>query len=118
MTQQEIQALATEIIGDGQSPNKWFVTQSPYIRYHVKDNEMDDKLLPGYKETDVYTEVFDSYEEACDAYDDVELDPDLGVGSVMIEDREIGTVKERFLTERLRVDYFEDEQDDSRFYEK
>ena len=31
MTQQEIQKMATEIIGDGQSPNKWFVTQSPYI---------------------------------------------------------------------------------------
>lgn len=118
MTQQEIQALATEIIGDGQSPNKWFVTQTPFIRYRDKDDTMDCKLLPGYNETDVYTEVFDSYEEACDAYDDVELDPDLGVGSVVIEDREIGTVKERFLTEKIVIDYFEDEHDDSRLYKK
>ena len=118
MTQQEIQVLATKIVGDGESPNKWFVTQSPYIRFQVEDNDMDSKLLPEFKETDVYTEVFDSYEEACDAYDDVELDPEMGIGSVMIEDREIGTVKERFLTEKIRVDYFEDEQDDSRFYKK
>jgi hypothetical protein len=118
MTQQEIKALATEIVGDGKSPNKWFVTQSPWIKCHEEDNNLDQKLLPDFKETDVYTEVFDSYEEACDAYDDVELDPDLGIGSVMIEDREIGTVKERFLTEKIRVDYFEDEQDDSRLYKK
>jgi hypothetical protein len=118
MTQQEIQKMATEIIGDGQSPNKWFVTLSPWIKYYPTPGELDSKLIPGYSEKGTYTEVFDSYEEACEAYDDEELDAGLGRGSVMIEDREIGVVKERWLTERLVIDYYEDEHDDSHFYEK
>jgi len=31
MTQSEIKALASEIIGDGQLPNKFFVTTGPWV---------------------------------------------------------------------------------------
>ena len=31
MTQSEIKTLASEIIGDGQLPNKFFVTTSPFV---------------------------------------------------------------------------------------
>ena len=34
----------------------------------------------------------------------------------MIEDRKIGTVKEKFLEERITVDYSYNERDDSKFY--
>lgn len=118
MTQTEIQELARNIIGDGQSPNKWFVTQSAYVKYYVSDWEMDSKLLQGHSDTDIYTQVFDSYEDALEAYDDIYLDPDLGIGSVMIEDREIGVVREKWLTEKVVIDYVEDEHDDSDFYTK
>jgi len=118
MTQQEIQKMATEMIGDGQSPNKWFVTQSAWVKYYPTYGVLDSKLIPGWSEKDTHTEVFDSYEEACEAYDDGVLDISFGLGSVMIEDREIGVVKERWLTEKLVVEYYEDEHDDSYFYEK
>jgi hypothetical protein len=118
MTQAEIQVLASNIIGDGQSPNKWFVTQSAYVKHYVSDWEMDSKILKGFSDTDIHTQVFDSYEDALDAYDGIYLDPDLGIGSVMIEDREIGVVKEKWLTEKVVIEYVEDEHDDSDFYTK
>ena len=31
MTQAEKKLLATQIVGDGQSPNRFFVTTSPYV---------------------------------------------------------------------------------------
>lgn len=119
MTQAEVKKLASEIIGDGETPNKWFVTTSPYIRYHVGDWEMGSKLLEDFSDKDIYTYgPFDSFEEAIDCYDENSLDADCGVGSVSIEDREIGTVREKWLVEKTVITYSEDEHDDSNFYSK
>jgi hypothetical protein len=49
-------------------------------------------------------------------YDSIELDHYDGVGTVSIEDRRIGVVKEKFLEERIRIDYSYGEIDDSKFY--
>jgi hypothetical protein len=119
-TQEEIKKLATEVIGDGGKPNLWFVTQSPYCkaRDYYEYHSMDDELLPGYNDHDCYTEVFESYEEAVEALEDIELDPELGVGTVCIEDREIGVVREKWLVKKVIICYEEDEQDYSDYYNK
>ena len=116
MTQAEVIKLASEIIGDGQTPNQWFVTKSAYIRN--SDNEDDQELIEGYSEKDIYTHgPFDTYAEAVDCFDDLEVDHRYGVGQVCIEDRMCGIVTEKWLTKKVTVVYEEDMYDDShRFY--
>jgi hypothetical protein len=111
--------LASEIIGDGKSPNVWFVTQSPYYMKY-KDGYGESFLLDGFDASDysVMFGPFFSYKAACDQYDEIELEAYDGVGTVTIEDRVIGVVKEKFLEERITVDYSYNEIDDSKFYNK
>jgi len=109
--------LASEIIGDGKSPNVWFVTQSPYYMKY-KDGYGESFLLDGFDAADysVMFGPFFSYKDACAQYDEIELEAYDGVGTVTIEDRKIGVVKEKFLEERITVDYSYNEIDDSKFY--
>ena len=109
--------LASEIIGDGKSPNVWFVTQSPYYMKY-KDGYGESFLLDGFDASDysVMFGPFFSYKDACAQYDEIELEAYDGVGTVTIEDRKIGVVKEKFLEERITVDYSYNEIDDSKFY--
>jgi hypothetical protein len=109
--------LAMNIIGDGKSPNVWFVTQSPYFMKY-KDGYGESFLLDGFDaaEYSVMFGPFFSYKDACAQYDEIELEAYDGVGTVTIEDRKIGVVKEKFLEERITVDYSYNEIDDSKFY--
>ena len=109
--------LASEIIGDGKSPNVWFVTQSPYYMKY-KDGYGESFLLDGFDASDysVMFGPFFTYSDACAQYDEIELEAYDGVGTVTIEDRKIGVVKEKFLEERITVDYSYNEIDDSKFY--
>jgi hypothetical protein len=94
MTQTEIQKLATEIIGDGQQPNKFFVSINAYF-INGEDEGFD--LLERFSDKDSSIYVFDTLEEAQACYDNNELTPECGVGTVTIEDRLIGTLKEKQL---------------------
>jgi hypothetical protein len=109
--------LAMNIIGDGKSPNVWFVTQSPYFMKY-KDGYGESFLLDGFDaaEYSVMFGPFFSYKDACAQYDEIELEAYDGVGTVTIEDRKIGVVKEKFLEERITVDYSYNEIDESKFY--
>jgi len=112
--------LASEIIGDGKSPNVWFVTQSAYYMKY-KDGYGESFVLDGYDAPEEYNKMygpFFTYSDACAKYDEIELDHYDGVGTVTIEDRVIGVVKEKFLEERITVDYSYNEVDDSKFYNK
>ena len=109
MTQQEIKALAREVVGDGQSPNLYFVSASPYFRMFGDgcDEYGSDRILEGFDaERDQRTYgPFNSLEEATEKYNDLDLDPDDGVGQVFIEDRETGTVREKWLEGRIDISY-------------
>lgn len=108
--------LATEIIGDGKSPNVWFVTQSPYFMKY-KDGYGESFLLDDHDASEsVMFGPFYSYKDACAQYNEIDLEAYDGVGTVTIEDRKIGVVKEKFLEERITVDYSYNEIDDSKFY--
>ena len=109
--------ITFEIIGDGKSPNVWFVTQSPYYMKY-KDGYGESFLLDGFDASDysVMFGPFFTYKDACAQYDEIELEAYDGVGTVTIEDRKIGVVKEKFLEERITVDYSYNEIDDSKFY--
>jgi hypothetical protein len=122
MIQKEIKKLASEIIGDGQTPNKFFVTVSPYAKVYKNDDyDPEMELVDGFEDCNIdeYTitfGAFDTYEEACEAYDDIELDPYLGQCQVVIEDRLTGQIKEKCLEQIIKVDYVFTENDDSKFF--
>ena len=113
MTNQEVRELATEIVGDGKLPNKFFVTYSPY--YHEVDEygDFDSHILDGFDDSETESKVFDTIEEAESYYNDVELDIYDGVGQVVIEDRLTGTIKEKTLKKVVRVEYIMTETDDT-----
>ena len=113
--------MAREMVGDGQTPNLWFVTYGPYIAVHDGYNSYDFQLIEGRDENaDTYTQgPFVSYEDALKCYDEIELSFDYGVGQAFIEDRECGTVTEKWLYKRVRTEYVQDEYNNSkRFYKK
>ena len=120
-TNNKAKAMAKEMVGDGQTPNLWFVTYGPYVAVHDGDFGYDFELIEGYdsdKDTDTQG-PFTTYEEALKKYDEIELSFDYGVGQVFIEDRECGTVTEKWLYKRVRTEYVQDEYDNSkRFYKK
>ena len=105
MTQKEIKALASEIIGDGQMPNKFFVTTSPYVMNVGEFGDRDFELLENFTKNDSWTQVFDTYEEANKYFNDVELDEWAGIGQVYLEDRLSGTIKESYLEKIIKVVY-------------
>ena len=115
MTQQEVKKLASEIIGDGQLPNKFFVTESSNILVTDEFGDKNYEILPGYEEEPSYTfGPFDTLEEALAAYDDADLDIYEGIGSVVIEDRLTGQIKEKTLEKIVRTDYSYVEYDDTK----
>ena len=124
MTQDQIKEMAREMVGDGGTPNKWFVTAAPYVAVEVdssiRGEGMSFELIDGYdNQKDVFTYgPFDTYEEAVECYHEQELYEGIGVGQVMIEDRQCGTVREKWLTKRMVVEYEEEEQDDSKLFYK
>ena len=116
MTQQEIKKLASEIIGDGQLPNKFFVTTGPYITVVDEYGDLDSELLDGYTANDTVTEVFDTYEEANEYFNSIELDIYDGTAQAMLEDRLTGQIKEISLKKILKVDYIETGHSDAKLF--
>lgn len=118
MTQQEIKDMARNMVGDGGTPNMWFVTVGPYVILKDDYDDSSYEIIDGYdKDKDAHTYgPFNSYKEALECYDDHSLDVDSGVGQVFIEDRQCGVVKEKWLTKKMVVEYEEDEVDDSKIF--
>lgn len=114
LSQDEIKELAKQMVGDGESPNKWFVTVSPYIVYYKpNDTEPYTKLIDDFYKEDTFTYgPYDTYEDALAAYEDHDLDETHGIGQVFIEDRKTGTVKEKWLEEKISVRYLQNEYSD------
>lgn len=114
MTNQETKQLATEIVGDGKSPNKFFVTSGPYYFEVDEFGDREAVLLDGFTDNHVDTTIFDTFEEAEKYYNDIELDIYDGIGQVMIEDRKSGIIKEKALEKIVRVEYSMIETDDTK----
>lgn len=114
MTNEQAKAMAREMVGDGQSPNKFFVTSSPYYNVSDESGDLESELLDGFDHNYSETRVFDTLEEAENYYDGIDLDIYEGVGSIMIEDRFTGTIKEKSLEKIVRVDYMMREYDDTK----
>lgn len=117
MTNVQAQSMAREMVGDGMTPNKFFVTSTPY--YFVVDESGDttgSELLNGFNHSDTTTRVFDTLEDAEDYYNKVDLDIYEGVGSVMIEDRLTGQIKEKSLEKVVRIEYVFREIDDTKLF--
>jgi len=114
MTQTEKKALATEMVGDGQTPNKFFVTTLPNITVVEDFGDVNHELLDGFSEEDTETEVFDTYEEAKEYFESLELDHYSGVGQILLEDRLTGIIIERSLEKIVSFDYTQREFNDAK----
>lgn len=119
MTQDQVRTLASEIIGDGGAPNTFFVTTHADVFVVDEYGDGDFERADGYDDGNDYSYTygpFYSYEEAQKCYDDQDLDIYTGVCTVVMEDRQTGTIKEKFLRKVLTVDYQFDEHDDSKAF--
>lgn len=114
MTNKEAKQLATQIVGDGKSPNKFFVTAGPYYMEVNEFGDADQVLLDGFTDNHVETTIFDTLEEAEEYYDSIELDIYEGVGEVVIEDRKTGQIKYKTLEKIVKVEYMLSEYDDTK----
>jgi hypothetical protein len=116
MTQAEKKLLATQIVGDGQSPNRFFVTTSPYVTIVDEFGDHDSEMLKGFNDDDVWTEVFDTYEEANKHFENIELDIYDGIAQIMLEDRLTGVIKEVSLEKVMKVDYVQTGHSDAKLF--
>jgi hypothetical protein len=114
MTQEEKKLLACQIIGDGQTPNKFFVTTAPWVTVVEDFGSIDHQILDGWEESDTETEVFETYEEAKEYFENIELDHYSGVGQILLEDRLTGIIIERSLEKIVSVDYTQREFNDAK----
>lgn len=105
--------LAREMVGDGQSPNKYFVTHGPF---YLEFDEYEP--IDGFhtEQESVTYGPFDTVEEAYEKYDSIHLDLDDRVGQAFIEDRQTGMVAEKYLRRRLIERYEEDGWDESKIH--
>lgn len=120
MTNLEKKQLASEIVGDGQLPNKFFVTTGPWVTIVDEYGDQEFELLDGYNEDDTVTEVFDTYEDADKYFSSIELDIYDGTAQILLEDRLTGVIKDVSLQKTVKVDYVQmGHSDAKRFgYEK
>jgi len=116
MTQAEKKELASEIIGDGQLPNKFFVTTTPYVTTVDEFGDENSEMLEGFSDTDVWTEVFDTYEEANKYFENIELDIYDGTAQILLEDRKTGVIKETRLERIVKIDYMQTGHSDAKLF--
>jgi hypothetical protein len=116
MTQAEKRELASEIIGDGQLPNKFFVTTAPYVTIVDEFGDQDSEMLEGFSDIDVWTEVFDTYEDANKYFESIELDIYDGTAQILLEDRKTGVIKEVGLQKVVKVDYVQNGYSDAKTF--
>jgi hypothetical protein len=114
---EESEKLAREIVGDGKTPNKFFVSVSNQILAVVDPGEGNEYISKEGPDVEckraMSPVVFDSFEKAKELADEVELDASGDVTSVMIEDRLTGVVYERTLEKHVKVVYDEYVEDNS-----
>lgn len=117
MTQEEIKMMASEMVGDGETPNKFFVTVSSKYNIVFNDQGMQYEELkdhtPSERQEETTTKVFDEFDDAIKYYEEVELSIDDNATQVMLEDRLTGMIAERYLSKKIRIDYVEDGYDDT-----
>lgn len=95
--------LAKNLVGDGKSPNKYFVTIA-YGWYKPKDNE---EMIQVKNSLDSVTAMFTSRSDAEQFFDNIpiyaaSIDNVTGetIGQIIMEDRKIGVIKEKCIYQR------------------
>ena len=116
MTQAEKRELASEIIGDGQLPNKFFVTTAPWVTIVDEFGDQDSEMLEGFSDMDVWTEIFDTYEDANKYFSSIELDIYDGTAQILLEDRLTGVIKEVSLEKVMKVDYVQTGHSEAKYF--
>jgi len=91
--------LAVKLVGDGKTPNKYFVTVG-YGWYKPSNNE---EMIQVKNSLDSVTMLFNTREAAEHCYNGLRIPTNIKevtgetIGQVMIEDRLTGVIKEKFI---------------------
>lgn len=117
----DARVLASQLVGDGGVPNMFFVSTYADVYVVNEDNEGEfqtvDWLAEEHKKEYAITYgPFHSYSEAQKAYSKLDLDIHTGICLVVMEDRQTGTIKEKFLRKVVKVDYHFDETDNAKYF--
>ncbi len=115
-----ISKMATEMVGDGKDPNKFFIVVSD--DYYFDGPEGNDFYstypdLAPVKLKKIETKTlgpFDTIEEAMNKIFNIHLDSKNGPRMVNIEDRKNGLIYERFLTAYPSIKWSENQRDDTK----
>jgi hypothetical protein len=95
-----VKKLASELVGDGKSPNKYFVTIG-YGWYMTEGEESEGEQMKD--SLDCATIFLEDEESANVVFDAIPINKDVTkvtkytIGQVTIEDRKTGTIREKYL---------------------
>lgn len=114
-SQEALRDMVRTYVGDGGTPNMFFITLSPHVRIYNQFGDWDYELADGANHDDfTHYGPYMDYATARKAFDEVEL---YGTEtSVMLEDRKTGTIVERSLEKVIVTEYHETCYDDAKRY--
>lgn len=110
-TKKTANKLATEIVGDGKKPNKWFVTIG-YGWYWIPGKE---HMVQAKNSLESVSILFNSKEDAEECFRGIPLGIAVSkvsgttIGQVIIEDRANGVIAEKFIRQRENGTFYKSE---------
>jgi len=120
----EAAELAKQVVGDGKEPNQFFVTVSnDYMFFdgeHILTSYSDSpKTAPVKVEDHIEVETFGPFNVFSDAMkkaNDVDLSETTGPRYIMIEDRKVGLIYEKFLKAENKIIWSDEINDNTKEY--
>jgi hypothetical protein len=120
----ETAALAKKVVGDQKEPNQFFVTYSNDYMFFDEGNVMtaysdDPKKAPVKVEDHIEVETFgpfDDFDSAIKKAEDLDLSETTGPRYVMIEDRKVGLIFEKFLKAEKKIVWSDETNDNTKHY--
>ncbi len=100
----DIKKLASEMVGDGKKPNKFFVTIA--YGWYLPMGDSDQDMVQAKNSLDSVTVLFTDKIDAVNFFDNVPINCSVDkvtgetIGQVMIEDRLTGVIGEMYLEQR------------------
>lgn len=120
----EAAELAKKLVGDGKDPNMFFVTVSNDYMFFDEENNLTaysdfPKNAPVKVEDRIEVETFGPFDVFLDAMkkvDELDLSETTGSRYVMLEDRKVGLIYEKFLKAEKKIVWSEDSNDRTKEY--
>ena len=120
----EAAELAKKVVGDGKDPNQFFVTVSNDYMFFNEEHNLtaysdSPKTAPVKVEDHIEVETFGPFDEFADAMkkvQELDLSETTGPRYIMMEDRKVGLIYEKFLKAEKKIVWSEDTNDSTKEY--